>query len=607
MAARIRPATRAAGLVALAALALVAAPSAAAVAASADVDDFEFSVYDADFTLGLDADGRATLHSVERFTAVFPDFDQNHGMVRAFPLDFDGHPVDLALRSLTDETGAARPVETEEDGDYLYVTSREDPFVHGEQTYVFTTEARNVVRFPDDSRFDEFVWDTNGSEARQPVRSLTARVHVPAELADRFSGDVNCFVGDFGSTTPCPSTIEEGADGETVVAFSAADLAPFENVTVAVAFERGTFVPRDDGYFATGFGVAQLVGLGIALLGLLWSVLARLGPGRDGRGHPTIVAQYEPPPGVEPYSGAMLLRVPKTAIGAQLLAFAVARMIDIAEGETTGVFRRRTDHVVTITGTGTDDPERARLWTSLIGGKPAGTSFPLRTTTWFATAATKLVQRSPKEERSRGWRRGMPVAGILAFVVAVFGETLAFVFGVIMLDDARGGWWVAGPILLGGLAVLVTVLLGFRRPLTDQGAAVRDHLRGLRLYIELAEADRIRVLQGPETAERRRAAADDPRERLHLYEELLPWAMVFGLEAQWAAVLGELYGDEAPGWYRGSQGFTPLAFAAGMSTLSSSTTSSFGSLGSSSGSGGSSFGGGGGSGGGGGGGGTGGV
>ena len=81
-----------------------------------------------------------------------------------------------------------------------------------------------------------------------------------------------------------------------------------------------------------------------------------------------------------------------------------------------------------------------------------------------------------------------------------------------------------------------------RKPLTAAGAEVRDHLKGLKVFIEWAEADRIRMLQSPQGAERVQIDSRDVRQMLWLYELLLPYAVVFGQEKQWAKELAVLYG-----------------------------------------------------------------
>jgi hypothetical protein len=93
-----------------AALLLGAAVLAAAAAASAapirsGVNDFRFSSYDADYYLGKDAEGHATLKTVEKLTAVFPQSNQNKGITRAIPDDYNGVPLHTTVVSVSDSVG----------------------------------------------------------------------------------------------------------------------------------------------------------------------------------------------------------------------------------------------------------------------------------------------------------------------------------------------------------------------------------------------------------------------------------------------------------------------------------------------------------------------
>ena len=64
---------------------------------------------------------------------------------------------------------------------------------------------------------------------------------------------------------------------------------------------------------------------------------------------------------------------------------------------------------------------------------------------------------------------------------------------------------------------------------------------------------------------------------LKLYEDLLPFAVLFGQEKEWAQVLGDYYArsDAQPDWYAESAPFNPVWFAAGLSSFSSSTSASW--------------------------------
>ena len=94
-------------------------------------------------------------------------------------------------------------------------------------------------------------------------------------------------------------------------------------------------------------------------------------------------------------------------------------------------------------------------------------------------------------------------------------------------------------IIVGSLIVIGFGGVPERR--TQLGSEVLEHLQGLREYLTIAEADRLKVLQSPQGAQRTRIDPSDPAAVVRLYEKLLPWAIVWGVEDQWGEVLGEQY------------------------------------------------------------------
>jgi uncharacterized membrane protein YgcG len=210
-----------------------------------------------------------------------------------------------------------------------------------------------------------------------------------------------------------------------------------------------------------------------------------------------------------------------------------------------------------------------------------------------------VLKAARSELSTRGLRRAVPAsARAWPVAIAIVSAVLVLLFGIAAMVAYVTP--LVPILLIVGAVIVVLVVAGLvsHRPLTAAGAEARDHLHGLKQFIEWAEADRIRMLQSPQGAERVPVDVSDPRVKLKLYEKLLPYAVVFGQEKKWADELAVLYGEgNSPGWYAGSTGFNAAAFSAGISTLSSSASASSSSGGSS---GGGSAGGGGGGGGGGG-------
>ncbi len=160
------------------------------------------------------------------------------------------------------------------------------------------------------------------------------------------------------------------------------------------------------------------------------------------------------------------------------------------------------------------------------------------------------------------------------------------------------------PVLL--IAGIVSLVCASQlQPLTDSGLDLRRYLAGLKLYIGVAEEERLKLLQSPEGAEKSGVGSvDNAKQLVKLYERVLPYAVLFGQEKDWSKQLGQYYEQNGsqPDWYSGHTAFSAALFASSMNDFSS-TTNSYAAASSSSGSGssggGSSGGGGGGGGGGG--------
>ncbi|WP_375385071.1 DUF2207 domain-containing protein [uncultured Microbacterium sp.] len=592
--------------VAAASVALAACSGSAATAqvgadriAPAGLQDFGFDSLDVDYTLSRADDGTSRMTVVETFVAVFPASDQNHGMQRLIPDTYNGSPLFPKLVSITDGAGNPRPSETDsEDGTYA-MTSRDPDFVHGPQTYVFTYTLENVTYSFADTGADEFYWDVNGVEWGQTFGRVTGRLHVAADLASTLTGAASCYVGYQGSSQSCEIAQDAAPDDGAIVEASAGPVYPYQTVTMAVAFEKGTFVPFDSSYLASPWGWLQgAAGLAV-LAALVSAIVVRVRRLSDAPGRPTIIAEYTPPPGVDALESAVLLGKNAKAIPAEVLEQAVVGSIRIVEGGRSWFGRVKL--VAELLDPSRADGDGRMLLAGLFGMMSPGATFEFgRTDARFSAAAQSILKAATTELARRGLRREVGArTRARPVLLALFAAILVWVLGFFALG---AGVMPLIPIVLMVLSVPVLVIvcgIVSRTPLTAAGAEVRDHLEGLKVFIEWAEADRIRMLQSPSGAERVRIDTTDPRQMLKLYEVLLPFAVVFGQEKQWAQQLAVLYGPDAtPYWYAGTYGFNASSFSDGISSLSAVASSSSSTSGGSSG-GGSSGGGGGGGGGGG--------
>jgi hypothetical protein len=115
-------------------------------------------------------------------------------------------------------------------------------------------------------------------------------------------------------------------------------------------------------------------------------------------------------------------------------------------------------------------------------------------------------------------------------------------------------------LMLIGLLPTGIISMTGRDTLTPLGLDRRNYLDGMKLYLTVAEEERFRMLQSPSGAER--IDIGDTTQIIKLYEKLLPFAVIWGVEDQWARELEVRVAavGETPDWFTSTSGFSALAF-----------------------------------------------
>jgi len=596
-------------------------------AVPADTSDFSFALYAGEYFLDRDATGHSTLRTVETFVAEFPDFDQNRGIIRAIPNDYDGVPLHTTVQSVTDAQGEPVYYESSDSNGFTELALGTDEFVQGAQTYVITYTQQNVARAFEDTANDEFYWDTNGTGFDQPFGTVAARVHVDPTIVPFLSGSSACYTGAQGESGDCeivqetdpdaavPDAIAPDAaspDAATPETSAAAgqmftaettDIGPGENLTVAIGFTAGTFVQvpadaRPDSGNAPGFGPSAVLGqfpfglLGLALLGGVFALARAFVRPRAPRGG-TIIAQYSVPSGYNLLEAADLVGRTGTAMAAQIVSFAVrgnVRILDYPVSEKGGDYTLQLLHTDDV-----DDQEHAVLAT-FFPGLTVGAVCELGVTNdALAGGLTAAMVDATARNTARGWRARPRLTRARLGVIGGLGALGVLVLGVVLFADLPAVW--RSPLLLSAGAVVIVAIVAARRPVLLSAAGVerRDYLTGMKVYLDLAEADRFRMLQSPDGALRvtvphtvpgtdarpgsvtsapasstgAAASAPDTVELVKLYEKLLPYAVLWGVEKEWAAELAVYY-DRAtttPDWFMSQNAFSGVYLASALGNM----------------------------------------
>ncbi len=575
----------------LAALMLAALPHGSA---QAGVQDFTIPVFEADYYLSRDAQHISQLRVNERIVAEFPNSDQNHGLLRAIPETYDNHGVSLLVNKVTGAQDAALNYSISSDNNNLVLKIGDaDRYVHGRQTYNISYTMANVTTKPE-AGYDAHFWDVNGDQWQQVFGAVTARVHLTLELAAALTADrTRCFTGARGSTTSdCTVTKPTASNGHAITFTTTRPLHPGETLTYELGFAPGTFaaytVPRAE----LISHIARIVFLGILppLLALGFVTHRWRRTGRDPAGRGTIIAEYTPPKDVSVIASSVILREsfePK-AISAQIIDLAVRRYLKIYETKIKKFLHDQTTYEVELVRApdGLRTEETAVLNLLFEGGLTVGKRVSLESLkNKLHEGAATIGDDVSTRLTSTGYFLFKPSKAKFPFYLA--GSGLG-ILGFFMLP------YSVGVIAAGAILLIAAQVMPAR---TAKGVLLREYLLGLKLYMQLAEADRIKVLQSPHGKLTEKIDTTDNTALVKLYEKLLPFAMLFGIEKDWAKEFAALYQHD-PGWYSGTSSFNAGYFAGSIAGFSTASAASF-TAPSSSGSGGSAGGGGGGGGGGG--------
>ncbi|MBU1568383.1 MAG: DUF2207 domain-containing protein [Proteobacteria bacterium] len=589
---------------------------------------------------------------IETISVIAEGKQIKRGIYRDFPTDYSnraGHRVKVGfeIKGVTRD-GKSEPYHTEKmsNGVRVYIGDKDIFLDSGPYIYTITYQTDRQIGFFVD--YDELYWNVTGNDWAFPIDRATATIILPpgAVILQQ-----SAYTGGQGSTKSNAEIINQSVN--EIYFRTTARLRPREGFTVAVAWPKGVVTEpnmMDRVFFFLKDSLAIAVG-GLGLLVLVfYYLLVWAKVGRDPEPG-AIIPRYEPPAGFTPAAARYVMRMnfDHKAFTAAVVSIAVKKHLRIDDNK--GTF--------TLTKTGGADQATLSSGEKKVVAKlfSGSTSLKLDNSNHRKISeAISALRKSIQDEfgilhfkkNSKHLLPGLVISLLIVLAIIFTARekelagfmsiwlsfwTLGTLFllrqvynawkgvfqGVSSLGTKGGalfltffslpfvGGWFVGFFALSiattfaGVLTLVLVLsvnLLFYHLLkapTLQGRKILDELEGLKLYLTVAEKDRLNLLNPPEQTP-------------ELFEKFLPWALALDVEQQWSEQFSTLLqqaavdGEYSPAWYSSHRPFSSNSLVSSLGTsLSSSISSSSTAPGSSSGSsgGGSSGGGGGGGGGGG--------
>jgi uncharacterized membrane protein YgcG len=597
----------------------------------------------------------ASLVVRETITVIAEGNQIKRGIVREFPTSYKdryGHRfrVNFEVQSVR-RGGQAEPWHTEKrsNGVALYVGSADVVLERGEHQFEIIYRTTRQIGYHDD--FDELYWNVTGNGWRLPIEKVVYTLNLPGQSR---AIQIAAYTGASGEAGK-DYRLTDDTQGLVRVA-TTRSFAEGEGLTVAVSFPQGLIHRPDAGektnlFLRDNAGIlAGLIGL-VVILGYYLFFWDR--SGRDPEGG-AIIPRFKPPEGFSPAAARFVYKMSydRKAFSSAVINMAVKGYLEIDEEGDEFTLRQ--------IGTSSDMLTRGehRIASRLFSASDQITlvnenhTIVARAISAFETGLKSEYQHTYFITNLKFFIGGLVLTTLSIFAVAIMNANLSpppitiavmgitcalaaatavftlnfqnrktvpqvnfasllssrsFKYAVIALvffpqvaigTVLTGELGTAVPLLGLAFGLVNGVFLVLLKAPTQMGRSILDEIEGFRLYLGVAEQDRLNQLNPPEkTAE--------------LFEKFLPFALALDLENAWSekftdvlAAAGAAGEEYHPRWYRGRRWHSGSvgSFSSDLnSTFSNAIASSAVAPGSSSGSGGGGFSGGGGGGGGGGG------
>ena len=502
---------------------------------------------------------------------------QKHGIFRDIPFIYstqDGYKryTEINVVSVM-ASGSQLPYETSSSGDYVRIKIGDpDKTVSGRQVYEIEYLASGVLNSFES--YDEFYWNVTGSAWPVPILETNATVTMPKEGITQLT----CFQGGFGSKEKCTYDQENDLSAN----FSADNLQIGQGLTVVVGYTKGLVpiivVPPpksiNDSLFSLPTLLAFVFSLGLAIGSVAWLWFIK---GRDFwfkrrflfdksakqeikpvGAHETIVVEFSPPEKLRPAEMGTLMdeRADTLDVSATIVDLATRGYLAVAEEPKKWLFGNA-DYVLTKKSKDTKEllGYEKELFERLFNEGDLVKISSLKTKFYKDLKVVKeklykeVVNKNFFPENPESVKNKYIFIGVGVIILgAVF-----LVLGFNIINNLLVGAG-AGLLIGGGFWFLFARLMPRR---TAVGREMYRRAVGYELFVSSAEKYRQRFF-----------------EKKNMFNEILPYAIVFGLTEKFAKAFKEMGVEPVqPSWYSGSAPFNAALFGASIANFSGSLSS----------------------------------
>ena len=518
------------------------------------------------FVANINVTSEAKLEITERISYDFGT-ESKHGIYRDIPFKYSAnggnYNLKLEVLAVTDDQGRSVPFSVSSSGRNQRIRIGDpDQLVSGTKEYVVSYTVERAIVYQQD--YDELYWNVTGNDWLVPIQFVQTTISLPNNsLLTLENVTVKCFQGIYGSTDVCNQkpTIKFNQSGQLTVYSTESDLPAQAGVTLAIQWPKGvvqepTQVEKTASFVSDNWFIVLPLIVFIAMF-IVWRK-----HGKDTPGRGVIIPEYDPPKDLTPAEVGTIVddSIQTRDIVSEIIYLAVLGYLKIERVEEKKFLTKQVDYRLIkqkdggsnltyfenrlLTDLFATSQETGVVLLSELRNKFFATIKIIKADIYSSLVAKKIYHGRPDLIRTI-----YLTPAILIVVAGVYVFTLMPMFGLC--------------ILVSGLFMGLFAWLMPKR--TNIGALVKDQILGFKMYLTVAEKDRLKFHNAPE-------------KRPETFEKFLPFAIALGVEKQWAEQFKDI-ALEQPQWYQSNVPITNFSAAVLVSDLNSFSHSAGTSLG----------------------------
>ncbi len=464
-----------------------------------------------------------------------------HGIYRDIPYKYQAcggsYKLDIKVLSVQDLSGKNWSYTTTKSGNNLEIKIGDaDKLVSGIKYYVIRYQVDGAINYFSD--YDELFWNITGND--WPVSIERSEVKIG------FSGDkkINkndikfvCYAGLLGSTDSSRCLLNKNENNE--INSSINFLQTKEGWSVVIGFPKGLVnQPTTLEKFLKTAKDNLIVLLPVFVLIGLYLYWRKHGRDPDGRG--TIVPEYEPPVGMLPAEGGIIYdeKMDNKDITATIIDLARRGYLKLKETDkkVLGINAGKEWQLIKTEKQNDLIGYEKDLLTEILGAKNEVSLSQLKSDQHIGRNIKEIKNKIYETVASKGWFVKNPEKARAKFMAIGFGILAFFIFFGEAILDIGLSIITIGSIIVS--ALLFIIFAQFMPQKTKEGILMREKLQGFKMFLSVTEKDRVKF-------------HFSPSEHPEKFAEYLPWAIIFGVEKEWAEVFKGI-DLPAPDWYQGN-------------------------------------------------------